>query len=146
LEELQRLRVGMRRAVLAGLQAGVPADQDHRPVGIAGDGPPRLGADGVQPRGDVTERRHEGAVGRAYADVVAVGRDAGKDPGHGVLTDAADREQPRLEVRGGVPVAGREALRNQAHAGRTEQVCGRREQGSAGCLVQELQRTAEGVP
>ena len=105
LQQLQRLRVGVRRPVLAGLEAGVGADQDHRLVGLAGDGLARLGADGVQARRDVAERRHEGAVGRADAEVVAVGGDAAEDAGDGVLADAADREQARLGVGARVPEA-----------------------------------------
>ncbi len=75
LQKLQRLRVGVGRSVLAGRQAGVAADQDQRPVGLARGGLARLGADGVQARGDVAQRRHEGAVRRAHADGVAVRRD-----------------------------------------------------------------------
>ena len=124
LEQLQRLRVGVRRAVLAGLEAGVRAHQDHGLVGLAGDGLARLGADGVQARGDVAERRHEGAVGRAHAEVVAVGGDAAEDAGDGVLADAAHREQASLRVRARVPEAAGEAVGDGVHAGRPHEVGG----------------------
>ena len=62
LEQLKRLRVGVCRPVLARLQPRVPANDDKGPVGLARVHVPHLLADSVQARGDVLERRDEGAV------------------------------------------------------------------------------------
>ena len=120
LQQLQRLRVGVGRPVLAGLEPGVGADeQEGRPRAV---GRLRLGADRVQARRDVAERREEGAVGRPDADVAAEGGEAGEDAGHRVLADAADRERARRGVRRRVPEAVAEAGGHGVDRGRAEQV------------------------
>ena len=106
LQQLEGLRVGMGRAVLARHQPRVGADEEERPVGSALGRDARLVADGVEPRGDVPERGDEGPVGRADADMAAERRDAGEHGGHRVLADAADRELPRRGVVAPVVEAG----------------------------------------
>ena len=59
---LEGLRIGVRRTVLSGLEARVRADEDHRPVRVARDRPPRLAPDRVKPGGDVAERGDERSV------------------------------------------------------------------------------------
>ena len=143
LQELERLRIGVRGPVLAGLEPGVRADEEHRPVGGAGARAERLGADGVQARGDVAEGREERAVGGADAQVTAERREAGEDAGHRVLADAAEREDPRAGVGGGVPVALGEAGAAGVDARRAEQIGRGDEDRAAGGAVQVTQRAPE---
>ena len=63
LQQLQRLRIGVRGTVFAGLQSRVRADEKERTVIAPFVGHARLVADGMEPRGDVPERRAERAVG-----------------------------------------------------------------------------------
>ena len=61
LQELQRLRVGVCRPILPGLQSRVGADDDEGPQRITRELVTRLLADPVQARGDMLQRGDEGA-------------------------------------------------------------------------------------
>ncbi len=104
-----------------------------------------LVADGVQPGGDVPERRHEGAVRRADAERVTVGADARQHAGDGVFADAAHRQQPRLGIGGRVPEARREVGADLVDARRAGEIGRRDEHGATGGRADQAQRAAEGL-
>ena len=122
LEELQRLRIGMCRAVLSRLEPGMGADEKEGMERLAAVVVLHLLADAVEARGDVLKRGDESSVRGSRSDVAAVGRDARHDAAHRVLADPADREEPRSGIRHGVEESLGESVRGLVYRCRAEKV------------------------
>ena len=84
----------MRRAIFAGFDPHMGANQDEGGVGPRNDGLAGLIADGVQPGGDVSEGCDESPIGGSDPQMAPVGGKTGQDAAHGVLADSAGCKHP----------------------------------------------------
>jgi len=117
----------MGGAIFTCFQSRVRAHEKKRTESAALEIHASLVADRVQTRGDMTERRAEGAVRRARADVGAKCADPREHCHHRVFANSADGEFSRLRIREAIVEAARKFLVGLIDTGRAEKIGGRKQ-------------------